>query len=472
VKDITQDFESKVLLGLHACGADFSPSLIYGIGVSGGADSVSLLTALSRVLPSDNLVAVTVNHNIRPAEQTEGDATFVEDYCKKIGIRCFRIDIPRGTVDQIKNERGGGVEDAARYLRYQAFESAIKKYGMDWFCLAHNMNDQEETMLMRFFSGSAGGSLSGIPCVRGRFIRPLLSLSRSQIEDYINCLGLEYRTDSTNQENSIFRNKIRNEIIPYLNQRIVGWQKAVLALGRKMASDESFISESLKDAVKKIDLKEESGMITFSENEFSLLPSALQVRILYSSFDKVLQDCPGQIRIPYTFIERIQRNLQILPKIKSDWAENSSGAEVLCSNGRIFVRKLHKVATESGFFAIITKEGIARAGKWTLIVSKAGGKMHLELRQALSGNESVPFGVDIEGLEFPFAFRSRQAGDSIKTASGSLKSVSGILDGWKCGSFRSEIPVVQDLTSPSQPLVCILGAPLGFNNWIVQKEEK
>ncbi|MBR4385520.1 MAG: tRNA lysidine(34) synthetase TilS [Treponema sp.] len=472
MEDIARNFESKLLSGLHECGADFSPCLAYGVGVSGGADSISLLTSLSRTIPSKNLVAVTVNHNIRPAEQTEGDASFVEDYCKRIGVRCFRVDIPRGEVERIKKERGSGTEEAARYLRYQAFESAISKFGLDWFCLAHNLNDQEETLLMRFFSGGASQSLCGIPQVRGRFIRPLLNVSRSEIEAYLAFLGLEFRTDSTNKENSMLRNKIRNRIIPFLDTELPGWQKAVLSLGRKMSLDESFISNSARDSIEKIDWKEGGGQLSFSEDKFKSLPKALQSRVIYSALDKVLKDEGTRVRIPYTFIEGIQRNLQILPKIKSDWAENSSGAEVLCSKGRIFVRKVQKVATESGFFAIITKEGIVRAGNWTLGVSKRAGMMHMELEHALSQNGSAPFSVDVEGLEFPFAFRSRQSGDSIKTASGSLKSISGILDGWKCGSFRSEIPVVQDLTSPLQPLVCILGAPLGFNNWIVQKEER
>lgn len=471
MKDIVQDFERKVLTGLKTCIADFSPSSVYGVGVSGGADSISLLTSLSRILPKENLLAVTVNHNIRPAQQTEGDAYFVECYCKKIGVRCFRVDIPRGSVERLKSERGGGTEEAARFLRYQAFESAIEKFGIDWFCLAHNLNDQEETLLMRFFSGGASQSLSGIPQVRDRFIRPLLNVSRPEIEAYLVFLGLDFRTDSTNNENSMLRNKIRNRIIPFLDTELPGWQKAVLSLGRKMSLDESFISTSAKDSIEKIDWKEGEGQVSFSQDKFKSLPKALQSRVIYSALDKVLCD-QMQLRIPYTFIERIQRNLQILPKIKNDWAENSSGAEVFCSGGRIFARKVQKVATESGFFAIITKEGIVRAGKWTVCASKAGSKMHLELKQALAPKQDAPFSVDIEGLEFPFAFRSRQAGDSIKTASGSLKSISGILDGWKCGSFRSEIPVVQDLTSPLQPLVCILGAPLGFNNWIVQKEER
>ena len=396
----------------------------------------------------------------------------MEDYCKRIGVRCFRVDIPRGEVERIKKERGSGTEEAARYLRYQAFESAISKFGLDWFCLAHNLNDQEETLLMRFFSGGASQSLSGIPQVRGRFIRPLLNVSRSEIEAYLAFLGLKFRTDSTNKENSMLRNKIRNRIIPFLDTELPGWRKAVLSLGRKMSLDESFISNSARDSIEKIDWKEGEGQLSFSEDKFKSLPKALQSRVIYSALDKVLKDEGTRVRIPYTFIEGIQRNLQILPKIKSDWAENSSGAEVLCSKGRIFVRKVQKVATESGFFAIITKEGIVRAGNWTLVVSKRAGMMHMELEHALSQNGSAPFSVDVEGLEFPFAFRSRQSGDSIKTASGSLKALSGILDGWKCGSFRSEIPVVQDLISPLQPLVCILGAPLGFNNWIVQKEER
>lgn len=475
MKDIPSVFEHKVLKSFESLGIDLLKPCTLGVGVSGGADSISLLTCLARIIPSEKskIIAVTVNHNIRPPEQTEGDALFVQEYCRTLGVECLRFDIPRGKVDSVSKERGGGLEEAARFLRYAEFEKVCETHKVDRFCLAHNLNDQTETLLMRFFSGAGTESLSGIPAQRGKFVRPLLNISRREIEEYLLVLGVKFRTDSTNASNSMLRNKMRNQIIPFLDKNITGWKEAALSLANKMKDDELFISSCLESSLNQIEWKAESnGSVSFSESEFKKLPQALQRRIIFKACDFVLSASKKTLRVPYSFVLRIQRNLQILPKIKGEsslWSENSFGMEVSCKNGVIFVEKKVQVATESGFFVIIDHEGTFCASEWTVSASKKERSLNLKVH---SENDSVKeCELELPFLDFPFAFRSRQSGDSIKTAEGGQKSVSKIMDGWKCGKQRDRIPLVQDLKACAQPLVCILGEPLGFNNWIV-KEEK
>ncbi len=156
------DFDSKVSEKLSACGVTLSSPCRIAVAVSGGADSISLLTALFHIMPSDGrLMAVTVNHNLRPEAETSGDAAFVQDYCASLGIRCLRYDIPRGEILDAVRGRGLSLEEAARDARYACFERFMAENSVDFLCLAHNRNDQLETLLMRFLSGGGVESLSG-----------------------------------------------------------------------------------------------------------------------------------------------------------------------------------------------------------------------------------------------------------------------------------------------------------------------
>ena len=147
------DFEKKVKDSLIECGVEVSenaPSHTprVGVAVSGGADSISLLLALSQLFSP--LYVITVNHNIRPAEESRGDVDFVLEVCEKLRrggtseINCDVVELERGEVERAAAERGGGIDEAARHLRYAAFGRFVTERGLDALCLAHNRNDQLE----------------------------------------------------------------------------------------------------------------------------------------------------------------------------------------------------------------------------------------------------------------------------------------------------------------------------------------
>ena len=157
------EFEKKVYENLKSCGlsfeegADGSGLSAPGAAVSGGADSISLLVSLSKIVTElktsgkaapEKLFVITVNHNIRPAEESGGDAQYVEELCQKLeketGIKivCQIVELERGAVEAEAQQRDRGTEDAARSLRYAAFEKFICQNQLDSLCLAHNRNDQ------------------------------------------------------------------------------------------------------------------------------------------------------------------------------------------------------------------------------------------------------------------------------------------------------------------------------------------
>ncbi len=455
---ILSDVEGGLRSRLESFGLDFSLPLKIGAAVSGGADSIAMLTALSHVLPKNmELRVVTVNHNIRPAEQTEGDAGFVQSYCEKLGVDCFRVDIPRGKVDETASVFGCGMEDAARRLRYGVFGDFKKKFALDYVCLAHNMDDQIETVLMRFLSGGDSVSLSGIPPARDFFLRPMIGISRCDIEKYLSARGVDFRTDMTNFDTSMLRNKIRHKIIPVLDSEFPGWRGSVYSLSNKLREDSFVVEDVAGSSLEKILFKSGGGACSFDSEKFSLLEMAIRRRVVYRALNLV---GPGA-RVPYRFVDSICR---VAPGEMDGWRDNAAGISVEKKCGRIFLSKYHGQATESGFSVIIDGPGVWSAGPWGISVFISGDNVLLSL-SCDSGGGTV---ISMPNLCFPFMFRSRQIDDSILTSDGRFRAVSKILDDWKCrGDTKNLVPVVQELSTVDQRLSAVLGSPLGFKDWIV-----
>lgn len=188
------------------------------VGVSGGADSVCLLNILNQiknVIPIQ-IYVVHIEHGIR-GEESLKDAKFVRELAKsyQVDFKMYAYDV----LTEAKN-RGLGTEEMARILRYEAFEQARNEFHCNKIAVAHNKNDNVETLLLHLFRGSGLKGLSGIMPVRDQVIRPLLCVERSEIEEYLNKHHIEYRTDQTNFEDDYTRNKIRLNVVPYVQENI------------------------------------------------------------------------------------------------------------------------------------------------------------------------------------------------------------------------------------------------------------
>ena len=181
------EFEQQVLKGLQTCKINLnqvaSDGGSLGVAVSGGADSVSLLVSLCNLCKpcSVPLKVITVNHYIRQESETCGDVEYVKQLCQSLKDQCYDVsltitELKKGQVASFADEKSIGIEAAARELRYEAFEKFIEQNNLTCLCLAHNKNDQLETLLMRFLQGAGTDSAAGIPQVRGKYIRPLLDI--------------------------------------------------------------------------------------------------------------------------------------------------------------------------------------------------------------------------------------------------------------------------------------------------------
>jgi len=177
------------------------------VGLSGGPDSVCLLSVLNALKNELNLKlhAVYVDHGLRP------DETPLEiEFCRKL---CQEMSLPfiARTIDvkTYAKEQGMNMQEAARDLRYRIFDEVFHGIKADKIALGHTADDQMETFFMRFFRGSGPGGLSGIPPVRAKIIRPLIEVERQEIEEFLEVQGLHYIVDSSNLKEDYFRNRLR-----------------------------------------------------------------------------------------------------------------------------------------------------------------------------------------------------------------------------------------------------------------------
>ena len=188
------------------------------LGVSGGADSVCMLHVLYSLREKYHLklYVVHVNHGIRGSE-AKRDADFVEQMAENLQIpfRVVTANIPEMAKEQKLSE-----EEAGRIFRYNTFEQVANEVGANKIAVAHNLNDNSETVLFNLFRGSRLKGLRGISPMRGQIIRPLLCCSRNEIEQYLQENNLSYCTDSTNKETDYSRNRIRLKLMPYIKENI------------------------------------------------------------------------------------------------------------------------------------------------------------------------------------------------------------------------------------------------------------
>ena len=474
------DFDSRVSENLLACGVRLSSPCTLAAAVSGGADSVSLLTALSHILPpAFSLCAVTVNHNLRPEEETAGDAAFVQDYCASLGISCFRYDIPRGAILDEVRRYGESLEEAARDARYACFERCMAEHGIDFLCLAHNRNDQLETLLMRVLAGGGVESLSGIQMRRDRYLRPLLDVTRADIERYLAEQGIAFRTDCTNADNALLRNRVRNVLVPSLDMHFSGWSKALLSLSAKMRDDAAFFDGELEAARKRCRFALDgagSGRVVLDCACFCREAKALRIRLLFAAAASLSRFDGGRAkglaagRIPYAFFSRIADL-----KLRNGWKESCSSLSLHVDEGLLIIERTLTEASERGFFLVVRGEGSCRIGSLDITVTSVVSRDAPENASVvlnLQGEGAGPgASLTLPGLSFPFIIRSRQPGDRIQTAGTEERSVASVLDGWKCAGQKDQIPLIQRLDPQDQAVIAIWGAPLGYKNWVVKSSK-
>jgi tRNA(Ile)-lysidine synthase len=202
--------------------------------VSGGADSLALLHAL-RTLAGPRgwrLAVVTVDHGLRSG--SAADAAFVVDHAKALGLDARLATLAPA---DLARHRRAGQEGAARAARYEALWRAAGELGCDWLATGHTLDDQAETVLLQLLRGAGPDGLAGMPVRSGRLLRPLLGVRRAETRGCCAAIGVDWREDPTNAEPGPLRNRVRQRLLPLLEELRPGAAGA-LARTAALAADE------------------------------------------------------------------------------------------------------------------------------------------------------------------------------------------------------------------------------------------
>jgi len=236
------------------------------LGISGGPDSTCLLSVFSKLQKKYalELSIAHVNYHLR-GKDSEKDSRFVEKLAEKYNLSLDILDA--------KIEGWNKSEEKLRDVRYDFFEEVRKENKFDFIAVAHNSDDQAETVLMRLIRGTGLNGLSAMQAKNGKIIRPLLATTRKEIIAYLKSNKLSYRIDRTNKESLYLRNKIRNKLIPYLEKNFNPNVRQVLAKSAKTFSEDYAVIEELAEKAWRENRK-------LSAKKILVLPVAVQKRVL------------------------------------------------------------------------------------------------------------------------------------------------------------------------------------------------
>ena len=232
-----------------------------GVGVSGGADSVALLHLIAELQPKLGIRAFVLHfhHQLRGAEADQ-DEHFVHELAAK-----FHFEFVSDRADVAGEARCNhwNLEDAARRMRYQFFASAAETHELNHVAVAHTADDQAETVLAHLLRGTGLAGLAGIYPVAGLIVRPLIEIGREELRNYLSGLGQSWREDSSNQDTSRTRARIRHQLIPLLEKDFNPSTVARLARLANLAREEETFWRALEDdRLTALTAREPSGAIS------------------------------------------------------------------------------------------------------------------------------------------------------------------------------------------------------------------
>ena len=384
--------------------------------LSGGADSVCLLHLLHSLREELRLtvIAAHYSHGIRTEAAAEEEA-FVHNLCKTLEIE---YHTRQGDVPAYAKEHRMGLEEAARTLRYGYLYELAERLECDAIAVAHNREDNAETLLFNLTRGAGLGGLGGMPAVNDRVIRPLLAVSRAEIEAYDRVHGLDWITDASNFDQRYSRNRIRHSVLPQLREINPEAEAAICRAAGNLAQAQDFI---LQSALSLMACDRELGRI-----DRRLLRSA-HPALYHAVLTLLLREVKADARL---LDERKTEAVMTLA------LGDRSGGRLDLGGGVIARLEYTDLCMEN----TLLEESAPMDGE---VVLTAGKPVCWNgWRIELGGTEGITFAA--EQLEGPVCVRSRRSGDRIRTASGHKSIKKLLIDKKIPAKTRDRIPVVCD----------------------------
>ena len=356
----------------------FAPEATVIVGLSGGMDSMVLLDLLT--LSGYQCVAAHCNFHLR-GEESNRDAAFVKKWCKGIDIPFTSIDFD---TTQYAADKKISIEMAARELRYGWFEIVRRQYVAEAVAVAHHKDDSVETVLLNLIRGTGIKGLSGIMPKNRHVVRPLLCVTRAEIEEYIAERDMPYVFDSTNDNDIFLRNSLRLNIIPQLEKLNPSVREAIWRTSRNLFEAEKVYSESLRDIIKDL----------FRDDKIDIAKLRQT-----ASPRSVLFEILSPLGFGASVIEDVYLGME-------------------STSGKVFHSKSYRLIKDRGVFILDPVTGNERDGELIQIhleTEEITGPLHLLIRKekiplSIEKNSRVLY-ADLSKLKFPLTVRRWNEGD-------------------------------------------------------------
>jgi tRNA(Ile)-lysidine synthase len=408
--------EQTVMKSLIQAGLSSSSRIIGG--VSGGPDSLSMLHVLHRVLDPGCLTAAHLNHSLRP--QADEEAQFVMRTAVSWDIPCRQKKVD---INRLAHDQGWSIEEAGRNARYRFFASLAGELQAEAVLVAHNADDQAETLLLHLLRGSGLTGLRGMRQVSPlpgapqiKLVRPLLSTSRESIEAYCQAHDLDPMIDNTNLDPSYLRNRLRHELRPHLARFNPQIKQHLQQLAEVVAADEALLENQNELAWRSILREQEPDWLRLDLQLWRNLPLSLRRRILRKAVKELR---PSLTDISFRTIELAQKMClsgetgakATLPgglhlRVQHDHLLLTAGPEPVSSSqpqlspdtSRVLSIP-GKVALENGWYLAATVSSLDLTAvrdnrdSWRVFVD-VGEHVALEIRSRRPGERFQPLGMD------------------------------------------------------------------------------
>lgn len=414
------------------------------VGYSGGPDSSALLWVLNDIRKSlgFGLDAIYIDHGIRPETEMIKECNKIRHIAGELDLSVYIRHIGNGEIAAESEKTGRSIEDIAREYRYLLIDELKEKLGASHVATGHTLDDQHETLIMRFFQGSGIHGFSGIPEKRDYFIRPLILLEKCEIMKYIDYNCIPYVIDETNLDTVYLRNKVRLKLIPVISEIFPGYRKSLSVFSEKMDSIRSVLTYN--NPALKVNLTKE-GDSWFKSNDFFAKSGYQQIETLYKSWD-IWENRPFN-RLPYRFISNTF-------DFKSEGGSNillqGYGCQLIRNKEMIIWKRVVVVFYKKSYLRVVTEGEQELFPGFTVCFEETGE----------FPKDSVWF--TREDLKDPVIIRSRMPGDGIHLLEG-FKNVKKLYSDWGIvPEDRWKVPVVEDRSG----IIAVLGKPFGFSNRI------
>lgn len=359
--------------------------------LSGGRDSMALLTALSLAAEDRgwSVLAAHYDHGLR-GEESRRDRAFVAAWCRDHAIP---LTIGEGDVAGQAKRRRRGIEETARSMRYGFLNEIARAVGADVIATAHNAEDNVETVLLHLIRGAGLDGLTGIPPRRGKLVRPLLSSSRKEIDAFLSRQGVPWVEDSTNTQTVYARNRIRREVLPVLKELNPSLTETLTANLARLRADRDWLNAQAQPV---LDRTERSpGRVAIPASALTGLPPSVAVRAVKS----LLAD-----------LDRWMVSAVHLEQVLSLAAGEDPGAFVRLPDGITVRREYDKLvlSLNSAPRPLTEEVTVTGPGTWSL-----ENGWTVVLTETVSRGEKSPCRCDLLPPAFPLTIRGRRTGDRL-----------------------------------------------------------